>query len=267
MQGDASTGDIQPNPNSSRQGEKSSRMNRESIEAYDLPERVRRYDADMNVMHPLRRKMLEISLEVLPFSAADSFVALDLGVGTGVFTHELLRRFAECSVVAVDGSEGMIDLARTRLSEFEERLAFWCADFRALPTDVLPGDGYDVILSSYALRHLNSADKAKVVARSVEALRPGGWFINADLVRSASEGIENRIQALRVAGVTNRGAGDSRFATPSRTEQTLQELERKERDQPLTAEEDLAILSRSGLTPEILWKEYREVVMAGVKAS
>ena len=51
---------------------------RRSIEAYDFPERVVSYDADMDLMHPNRAEMVEIALEVLPFDPLADFMALDL---------------------------------------------------------------------------------------------------------------------------------------------------------------------------------------------
>ena len=41
-------------------------MRVDSVEAYDPPERVRRYDADMDIMHPLRLKMIDVALELFP---------------------------------------------------------------------------------------------------------------------------------------------------------------------------------------------------------
>jgi hypothetical protein len=38
-----------------------------SIKAYDIPERVASYDAEMELMHPNRSKMVAVALEVLPF--------------------------------------------------------------------------------------------------------------------------------------------------------------------------------------------------------
>lgn len=70
------------------------KMNTNSIDAYDLPERVRTYDTDMEIMHPLRWKMIEIALEVLPFRATEYVNVLDLGVGTGCFPaviHEMSK--------------------------------------------------------------------------------------------------------------------------------------------------------------------------------
>ena len=54
------------------------------VRAYELPERVRTYDADMDIMHPLRWKMFEIGLEILPYDETQALDVLDLGVGTGV---------------------------------------------------------------------------------------------------------------------------------------------------------------------------------------
>ncbi len=60
-------------------------MDPSSAEAYDLPRRVDTYDAGMDIMHPLRLKMIPVALEVLPFYPTQALKALDLGVGTGLF--------------------------------------------------------------------------------------------------------------------------------------------------------------------------------------
>lgn len=41
-------------------------MDKNSIAAYDLPDRVASYDVDMEIMHPNRSKMVDIALEILP---------------------------------------------------------------------------------------------------------------------------------------------------------------------------------------------------------
>jgi hypothetical protein len=43
-------------------------MTERSIAAYDVSQRVKTYDADMELMHPNRSKMVQIAIEVLPFS-------------------------------------------------------------------------------------------------------------------------------------------------------------------------------------------------------
>jgi hypothetical protein len=47
-------------------------MNEQSIAAYDVSQRVKTYDADMELMHPNRSKMVRIALEVPPLDAPHS---------------------------------------------------------------------------------------------------------------------------------------------------------------------------------------------------
>ena len=101
----------------------------------------------------------------------------------------------------------------------------------------------------------------------VELLVPGGWFVNADLIVADSPELENRLQQIRIAGIVERAHGsDNRFADSASTRRFLADLEKNERDQPLTLAEDLALLQSSGLkNVSAFWLEYRELVSAGQK--
>ena len=101
-------------------------------------------------------------MEALPFGRGSKLRALDLGVGTGLFTQRFLEKYNGASIVAVDGAESMIDLARFRPGELCKRVEFVVADFRALPQSVLNTVKYDVVLSSYALHHLTAKEKCKI---------------------------------------------------------------------------------------------------------
>lgn len=238
-----------------------------SIAAYDSPERVARYDADMGIMHPNRGKMIEIALEVLPFDPEEHLRAIDLGVGTGYFTSCFLQRFPGATATAIDGAASMIDLARARLAANATRATFVVADIKELPEDVAAPSSVDVVFSSYTLHHLNLAEKRRVIHQSLAFLRPHGWFVNADLVVAEHGSVEERIQRLRVAGIVQRAPeGDPRFDDATSTRCFLDDLERTEQDRPLTLTEDLRLLKDAGLeSVEVFWKEYREVVIGGPK--
>ena len=242
-------------------------MSKDSIKAYDLPERVRTYDADMDIMHPLRHKMIEVALDVLPFPREQSLKVLDLGVGTGAFAQQFLERFSNSDIVAIDGSMSMLELAEARLLEYSQRVEFVMSDFRAIPAALLEPDTYDVVISSYALHHLDADEKGSVLRLVVGAIRPGGWFLNADLVVAESPDIEARIQEIRVAEVTDRAPkNDERFSSPATTRQHLDELEEAEQDQPQTLSEDIRVIRESGIeNAEVIWREFREAVIAGWK--
>ena len=238
----------------------------DSVRAYDLEKRVAAYDFDMEIMHPLRSKMVAVLLEVLPWAKTEALRAVDLGVGTGLLTARFLDAFRHANVVAVDGAAAMIDLCRSRIRPAVGRVEFLIADFRAIPPDRLAPGSMDVVLSAYALHHLTQKEKSALIAQSLVWLKPGGWFLNADLVVARDPQVEQRIQTLREAGIVNRARGDARFETRAATRKFLADLERNERDQPLTLELDLETAREAGLqSVEVFWKEYREAVWGGPK--
>lgn len=242
-------------------------MSEQSIAAYDISRRVKTYDADMDLMHPNRSKMVDVAVEVLPFPRTAALQAIDLGIGTGYFTERFLSHFPNSRVLGIDGAQAMLELARARLKSLASRVEFVLGDFRKLQ-ELAPGAGtVDVIFSAYALHHLSRPDKEVVLRGVVELLQPGGWFVNADLIVADSPELESRLQQIRIAGIVERAGGeDSRFADSALTRQFLADLELKEADQPLTLADDLTLLRSSGLkNVSAFWLEYRELVSGGQK--
>ena len=242
-------------------------MTEQSIAAYDVSQRVKTYDADMELMHPNRSKMVQVAIEVLPFPKTVALQAIDLGIGTGYFTEQFLNHFPNSRVLGIDGAQAMVELAKARLRSLASRVEFVIGDFRNLK-QLAPNAGTaDVVFSAYALHHLARSDKKNVLRTVVELLVPGGWFINADLIGANSLELESRLQELRVAGIVERASGsDHRFADSASTRRFLDDLEKNERDQPLTLSEDLAVLRSSGLkNVSAFWLEYRELVSGGQK--
>ena len=238
----------------------------DSITAYDLKSRVASYDKDMDIMHPRRHKMIDIALEVFPFKRDEVLFALDIGSGTGYFTGRFLEKYPKSRVIAVDGAQSMNDLARIRLGDTAEKIDFRTGDFRSLNEILKPAEKGDAVFSSYALHHLTYGEKTEVIKRIPEFLKPGGWFINADLIDPGNEPIEARIQYIRASGIVERAQGkDKRFETMESTRKFLDDLEETENDQPLTLKEDLEILRNAGFKNiGIFWLEYREVVYGGL---
>jgi tRNA (cmo5U34)-methyltransferase len=240
-------------------------MNQRGIDAYDLPQRVASYDANMDVMHPNRPKMVHIALEVLPFPKESRLKALDLGIGTGYFTKRFLECYPHSTVIAVDGAKAMTDLARTRLNDLADKIDFRVADFRRLDQLALRAGEFDLVYSSYALHHLNREEKHDVVAQSISLLHVGGWFLNADLVVADSPQIEERIQQLRVQGILDRAnREDARFRDAIAIRAFLDAIEQQDGDQPQTLAADLQILRDAGVRgASVFWLEYREAVVGG----
>jgi ubiquinone/menaquinone biosynthesis C-methylase UbiE len=235
--------------------------------AYDVSQRVESYDADMELMHPNRSKMVQVALAVLAFPKTATLRAIDLGIGTGYFTERFLNYFPNSEVLGIDGAHAMIELAKARLRSLASRVRFTTGDFRSLQRLAGGFGTADVVFSAYALHHLNRTDKEGVLRQVVELLAPGGWFVNADLIVADSPEVESHLQQLRVAGIMERARGsDSRFADSASTRRFLNDLQANEGDQPLTLAEDLDVLRSSGLkNASAFWLEYRELVSGGQK--
>src|SRR5258708_15268760 len=182
-------------------------MTEQSIAAYDVSQRVKTYDAEMELMRPNRSKMVQVGIEVLPFPRTAALRAIDLGIGTGYFTKQFLNHFPNSKVLGIDGAQAMVELAKARLRSLASRVQFVIGDFRHLRQLAPDAGTADVVFSAYALHHLSRPDKEKVLRAVVELLVPGRWVINADLTVADSPDLESRLQELRVAGIVERAGG------------------------------------------------------------
>src|SRR5262247_1917444 len=99
-------------------------MTERSIAAYDVSQRVKTYDTDMELMHPNRSKMVQIAIEVLPFPKTTPLRAIDLGIGTGYFTECFIKKFPNSRIVGIDGAQAMIELAEARLASLASSVDF-----------------------------------------------------------------------------------------------------------------------------------------------
>ncbi|MGH8890919.1 MAG: class I SAM-dependent methyltransferase [Acidothermaceae bacterium] len=97
---------------------------------------------------------------------------LDVGCGTGRDAGRLLEALPNGRVIAVDGSQQMLEQLRARLTGYGDRLRVVHADLRE-PLDL--GEPVDAAISVATLHWLPDHD---VVFRNVaRVLRPGGRFV------------------------------------------------------------------------------------------
>ncbi len=135
--------------------------------------------------------------------ARPGMVAVDLGCGSGQVTLPLAR---DCShVLAVDLSEGAIEL----LNEWAEEQGVGNIDALAQPIELfdLASESVDLVVTNYALHHLRDRDKAALVRRSFEWLRPGGRLVIGDMMFGRGASREDRdLIAEKVRSFAKRGA-------------------------------------------------------------
>jgi tRNA (cmo5U34)-methyltransferase len=123
-------------------------------------------------------------VEVLPPSPRS---VLDLGCGDGRLASVVMDAVATVErVVAVDASPPMLAAARERFAG-DERVAVVEGDLRA------PVDGYgrfDVVVSGFAIHHVEHERKRSLFAEVASTLEPGGVFANLEVVAMATPALE-----------------------------------------------------------------------------
>ena len=108
-------------------------------------------------------------------------VAMDYGAGTGLVTLRIQPLVGR--VLAVDTSPGMLAVLEEKVAE--AGLANVAVRLWDVEKDALPGDRFDVIVSTMTFHHLRDIPAA--LGRFHELLRPGGQMAVADLDTEAGD--------------------------------------------------------------------------------
>ncbi|MBF0457449.1 MAG: class I SAM-dependent methyltransferase [Nitrospirae bacterium] len=115
---------------------------------------------------------------------------LELGSGDGALTHELLKTGRAARAVLVDGSEDMLHKAEAHLRDFDTVKQFIHCSFEELLRDERLPSGFDMVVSSLAIHHLTTSEKAALYNKIYQLLATGGYFVNIDVIIAPSDSIE-----------------------------------------------------------------------------
>lgn len=131
-----------------------------------------------------------VSVVALTLKDTDSPQILDLGAGTGLLSWEVHRRMPQARMLLADRSERMLAQAVTRFDGVDQ-VRCVIADL----TDPLPSGPFDAVVSALAIHHLAHEEKKKLFGRILDALRPGGVFVNVEQVRAPCAEVEELYDA------------------------------------------------------------------------
>jgi SAM-dependent methyltransferase len=145
-----------------------------NVSCYD--EHARAYDAYQLAVVPRYREMLEMAAEACRRYLGSNPRILDLGCGTGNASAALLERM-DARIYLLDGSAAMVEIARAKISRQapEALLGHRVADLCSSWEEGL--EGYDAVLSTLVLEHLDFPCYRETLRKCFQILRPGGWLI------------------------------------------------------------------------------------------
>jgi SAM-dependent methyltransferase len=137
-----------------------------------------------------RRAGEDVLREILPPSPA---AALDLGCGDGRLAALVLEERPGIErVVAVDVSPPMLTAARDRFAD-DDRVEVRDWNLRE---PITPLGQFDLVVSGFAIHHVDDQRKRALFTEIAEQLRPGGTFANLEVVASPTPELH---AAFRVA--------------------------------------------------------------------
>jgi SAM-dependent methyltransferase len=143
---------------------------------------AQQWDREHLASNPARAEHLGLLVDYVEHLGLD--LLLDLGCGTGVVAEMVLERATGSSVVGLDSSPAMLEIARRRLARFGGRARLLEADLADV-SDVsglgLPGP-FDAAVAVQSLHHLAAPALQPLLGWTRTVLKPGGWLLIADRV-------------------------------------------------------------------------------------
>lgn len=119
-------------------------------------------------------ELLSTAVRLLPPDAKD---LLDIGSGTGRLTAMCREALPHTRIVGVDPAPSMVEQATVKFAA-DPRTTFTGGVVEDL--SAFPDASFDVVISSFALHHLELDTYKTAAAELFRVLRPGGRFVNAD---------------------------------------------------------------------------------------
>jgi len=233
----------------------SERSHREAVRAR-FDDAAPTYDAGKARYAGRNDDVLGLAMEIVRREAPGATRFLDLGAGTGAVGARVLEIFPDATVHGVDFSEGMIEQARARLAGFGDR--FTCENADLAVYDPAVSGPYDAIVTALAIHHLADDEKRRLILDSVRALRPGGLFLNSDLVAGETAAEQEALESLEFLALRARGIPD---------DEIQERMQRhRENDTPARLSDQLAWLREAGCREVwVPWRHLRQALMVGIR--
>lgn len=143
------------------------------------------YDGLRRQLIPSFDLLYESAAEAVRMTVPEEGRILDLAAGTGLLSAAVRNALPKAELVLTDGSERMLEMARSRFSG-DESTTYEVADL----TSDIPSPPFDGIVSGLAIHHLPHEAKRDLFRRIHDALEEGGVFVNVEQIRGPDAAAE-----------------------------------------------------------------------------
>jgi tRNA (cmo5U34)-methyltransferase len=211
-----------------------------------------------------RAERFQLMCDLFPFSNGAKVTILDVGTGYGPVSKYILDRYPHATCIGQDGSEPMLARARHLMVSYGERFKAHQSDlFDAnwLPESFGP---FDAAVSSSCLHNLRDFKRISDIYADIRAqLKPGGVFLNLDLVNAPTPALQKRYSEVTAARHQREGASRQDAAAMVRRRDPSQ-ADVSTGVFPAGLEQHLAALKAAGFSEvDCFWKDLRRALIGG----
>ena len=213
---------------------------------------------------PARGERLQLLCDLLPFSPLANVIILDVGAGYAPVSKYILDQFPHATCIAQDGSAPMLQHAQQRMASYGTRFTPHQSDLfdpQWVPQHLAP---FDAAVSALCLHNLRDFQRIGAIYSEIRAhLKPGGVFLNLDLLNAPDLEIQQRYGYVAAARRQREGAADDevealrqraqQFAAPGATQAF-----------PANLDQHLAALKAAGFSAvDCFWKDVQQALYGG----
>lgn len=215
-------------------------------------------------------QQIDTMLRLIRYVPASQLTVLDLGCGDGVLLHAVMSAFPIERGIALDGSPAMLEKAEIRfegLGLLSGLVEFIEADFDDPRwQEILPVERFDVIVSGFAIHHLEDDRKRALYGEVHELLRPGGIFVNIEHVASVTSQGEELFERAAAENLARFRQSIGIDANDAAVYVELLERPDKSANRLATVETQLGWLREIGFRDvDCYWKQFELAVLAGYR--
>jgi tRNA (cmo5U34)-methyltransferase len=211
-----------------------------------------------------RAERFQLMCDLLPFPNDATVMILDVGAGYGPVSQYILEHFPNATCIAQDGSEPMLQRAQHLMERYKGRFTPYQSDLFDPNWLPKPFGPFDAAVSSSCLHNLRDFRRISEIYGEIrEQLKPGGAFLNLDLLNAPTTELQQRYASVAAARRQRAaGAGEDIGAVVRRAERTPAEVGAG--SFPANLEQQLAALKAAGFkSVDCFWKDLQRALFGG----